>query len=121
MLCPAFKKDCERIAQRLNSAGLTAKAMRRENFDLGFDGVKVTTMQGAKGLEFPIVAVIGLAEGRMPWTKASDAEARDETDKLRRTFFVACSRAMRRLLVVADPRNPSPFVEGFNRTHWNVA
>ena len=74
-----------------------------------------------KGLKFPIVAVVGLADGRMPWTNAYDSEARDETSKLRRTFFVACSRAMRRLLVVADPEKPSPFVEKFDSAHWNVA
>ena len=120
VLCPTIK-DCLRIADALTRAGLAAKAMKGEDFDLGFDGVKVTTMHGAKGLEFRIVAVVGLADGRMPWKKTGSPEDQDEIDKLRRTFFVACSRAMERLLVVADPRNPSPFVEGFNRTHWNVA
>ena len=120
VLCPAYK-DCQQIAAGLASAGLATKAMRGRDFDLRFDGIKVTTMHGAKGLEFPIVAVVGLVYGRMPWTNANDTEARDETSKLRRTFFVACSRAMRRLLVVADPKIPSPFVKGFDRAHWNIA
>ena len=119
VLCPAYN-DCTRIAAGLANAGLASKAMRGRDFDLGFDGIKVTTMHGSKGLEFPIVAVVGLARGRMPWTNANDTEARDETSKLRRTFFVACSRAMRRLLVVADPERPSPFVEKFDSAHWNV-
>ena len=120
VLCPAYK-DCEQIAGGLANAGFASKAMRGWDFDLRFDGIKVTTMHGAKGLEFPIVAVVGLADGRMPWTNAYDSEAHDETSKLRRTFFVACSRAMRRLLVVADPEKPSPFVEKFDSAHWNVA
>ena len=95
--------------------------MRRGGVDLSFDGVKVLTMHNAKGLEFPIVAVVGLAHGRMPWTDPNDPTQREETDKLQRAFFVACSRAMRRLLVVADQNSPSPFVSEFDHNHWRTA
>ncbi len=119
VLCPT-NRDCRRLAQELQCLGLKAIAMRRDDVDLSFDGIKVLTMHSAKGLEFPIVAVVGLARGRMPWTDPTDPAQRGETDKLQRTFFVACSRAMRRLLVVADQDSPSPFVSGFDRKYWET-
>ena len=120
VLCPT-NQDCERLADELQSLGLKARAMKRGAVRLSFDGIKVMTMHNAKGLEFPIVAVVGLARGRMPWTDPNDPTQREETDKLQRAFFVACSRAMRRLLVVADLSSPSPFVSGFDRNHWRTA
>ena len=108
VLCPT-NQDCERLANELRHLGLKASAMRRGDVDLSFDGIKVLTMHNAKGLEFPVVAVVGLARGRMPWTDPNDPTQQEETDKLQRAFFVACSRAMRRLLVVADHSSPSPF------------
>ena len=51
------------------------------------DGVSLMTIHKAKGLEFPVVFVIGLVEGIMP-TKKGDIEEE------RRIAFVAISRAM---------------------------
>ena len=62
-----------------------------ENFqsDLGHDrdGVQVMTIHKAKGLEFPVVFVIGLVEGILP-SKKGDIEEE------RRIAFVGISRAM---------------------------
>lgn len=52
---------------------------------------------------------------------SDDPKQREETDKLQRAFFVACGRAMRRPLVVADPSSPSPFVSDFDPNHWSTA
>ena len=120
VLCPT-NQDCLRLAKQFQYFGLNASAMMKGGVDLSFDGVKVLTMHNAKGLEFPIVAVVGLACGRMPWTDPNDPTQREEMDKLQRAFFVACSRAMRRLLVVADQNSPSPFVCKFDREHWRTA
>lgn len=100
---------------------LKAKYMSGKSVDLGYDGLKVMTMHTAKGLQFPIVAVVGLTEDRMPWTDVTNPEQRESTDQLRRAFYVACSRAMRRLLVVVDNARPSPFVEGFDKERWIIA
>jgi DNA helicase-2/ATP-dependent DNA helicase PcrA len=53
-------------------------------------GVSLTTIHKAKGLEFPVVFVIGLVEGIIP-TKKGDIEEE------RRICFVGISRAMRLL------------------------
>jgi DNA helicase-2/ATP-dependent DNA helicase PcrA len=54
------------------------------------EGVSLMTIHKAKGLEFPVVFVIGLVEGIIP-TKKGDIEEE------RRIAFVALSRAMRLL------------------------
>ena len=67
-----------------------------ENFqsDLGHDknGVQVMTIHKAKGLEFPVVFVIGLVEGILP-SKKGDIEEE------RRICFVGISRAMELLYI----------------------
>ena len=120
VLCPT-NVDCARVANELNRRGLIARAMKKGDIDLRYGGIKVLTMHSAKGLQFPVVAVVGLAEGRMPWKRADGPEYQEETDRLRRTFFVACSRAMRRLMVVADRDRPSQFVTDFDKLHWTIA
>ena len=95
--------------------------MTKDGVALGYDGIRVVNMHTAKGLQFPIAAIVGLAEGRMPRTDVNDPEQRESTDRLRRAFYVACSRAMRRLLVVADKARPSPFVRDFDRERWVIA
>jgi DNA helicase-2/ATP-dependent DNA helicase PcrA len=54
------------------------------------EGVSLMTIHKSKGLEFPIVFVIGLLEGICP-SKKGDIEEE------RRIAFVACSRAMKHL------------------------
>ncbi|WP_319406280.1 ATP-dependent helicase [uncultured Desulfosarcina sp.] len=61
------------------------------------EGVSLMTVHKAKGLEFPIVFVIGLVEGLMPSKKGNMEEER-------RICFVAISRAMH-LLFLSYPLN----------------
>ena len=120
VLCPT-RKDCERIARGLDALRLSAKYMTKDDVEIGYDGIKVMTIHTAKGLQFPIVAVVGLEEGRVPFTDMDNPEQREDTDRWRRVFFVACSRAMRRLLVVADKARPSPFVADFDKERWIIS
>ncbi len=53
--------------------------------------VRLTTVHQAKGLEFPVVIVIGLAEGQFPINRAIDEGNLEEE---RRLFYVAVTRAM---------------------------
>jgi DNA helicase-2/ATP-dependent DNA helicase PcrA len=54
------------------------------------NGVTLSTIHKAKGLEFPVVFVIGMIEGIMP-------NAKGDIEEERRIAFVAMSRAMRLL------------------------
>lgn len=64
------------------------------------DAVTISTMHGAKGLEWDRVFVTGLAEGRMPIAQAVTTEGINEE---RRLLYVALTRA-RRYLQLSYPR-----------------
>ena len=58
------------------------------------DAVKVMTIHTAKGLEFDTVFVCGLVEGQFPSKKLRN---QDEFEEERRLFYVAMTRAIRKL------------------------
>ena len=74
------------------------------------EGVSLMTVHKAKGLEFPVVFVIGLVEGLMPSGKGNLEEER-------RICFVAISRAMRHLFLsyplnyLGQPAKKSMFLD----------
>jgi DNA helicase-2/ATP-dependent DNA helicase PcrA len=76
-------------------------------------GVKIATLHGTKGLEWPTVYMLGLDEGRLPHYRSVDeGNVADE----RRTCFVGVCRAEDRLVlnwagfVNGRPRTPSRFL-----------
>ncbi|GAB2532837.1 ATP-dependent DNA helicase UvrD2 [Brachybacterium huguangmaarense] len=82
------------------------------------DGVTLASIHAAKGLEWPVVHVIGASEGLLPISMAkTDAEVEEE----RRLFYVALTRA-RDLLTISwssartpgarGSRKPSRFLDG---------
>ncbi len=58
-------------------------------------GVRLMTVHAAKGLEFPVVVVVGVEENLMPHASNLDDEAALEEE--RRLFYVALTRAQRRV------------------------
>jgi len=57
----------------------------------GGDYISLMTLHNAKGLEFPVVFIIGLEEGVLPYFKAVVSE--DEIAEERRLFYVGMTRA----------------------------
>ena len=97
-----------------------AKAMESGDLDLSHPGVKVLTMHAAKGLQFPVVALVGVDEGKLPFRLARGMDSKEHEAQQHRLFFVACSRAMRRLAVFASASKPSPFVVGLTDEYWEI-
>jgi len=66
--------------------------------DKSSDGQKVTlmTLHAAKGLEFPVVFIIGMEEGIMPHSRVFDAAA-SELEEERRLAYVGMTRAREEL------------------------
>ena len=69
----------KRVVAGLEDAGLDAVAADADSLDLASAGIKVITLKSAKGLEFPIVTIAGLADGAFPalWTRETE-EQREE-------------------------------------------
>lgn len=110
------------LARALNAAGLTATFMSGKEVDLERAGIKVLTLKGAKGLEFPIVAIAGFV-GNASLTNTPVGNAGEEQDELlakdRRTIFVGMTRAMRALLVVIPDEETGPLLQGFDEKLWD--
>ncbi len=79
------------------------------------DAVTLTTLHSAKGLEFPVVFLIDVNEGIIPYKKAI---LQSDVEEERRMFYVGITRASEKLtLCVLKERNgrqlrPSPFLAG---------
>ncbi len=67
----------------------------RHNQD--YESITLMTIHSAKGLEYPLVFIVGLEEGLFPITSYSNLE--NDIDEERRLFYVASTRAMKELVL----------------------
>jgi DNA helicase-2/ATP-dependent DNA helicase PcrA len=89
----------------------------------GGDYVSLLTLQSTKGLEFPVVFIIGLEEGVLPYYKA--IENKDEIAEERRLFYLGMTRAKdvlwltgaskRKLYTKIQEQEPSRFLKDIPR------
>ena len=93
--------------------------MEGKDLNLSWRGVKVLTLNSAKGLEFPIVALAGFAGSRYANIAPSN-EQEEELARLRRTIFVGMTRAMRALMVMIQAGTSSPLLNGFDAQYWDL-
>ena len=121
VLCPT-KEAGKTIAADLTKSGVEATFMEGRDLDLSQKGVKVLTLNSAKGLEFPIVALAGFSGSRYDYFSLAvfDEEQDEDTARSRRIIFVGMTRAMRALLVTVPFGTSSPLLTGFDETYWNV-
>lgn len=114
------QKLCQDIAVRLTNAGIKAEFVEGKMFDLNKPHIKVLTIHSAKGLEFPFVVVVGLSKNSLPFIDPTTPPEEEPTaiDEQRRLFYVACSRAMRALMVCGSRSNPSIFLDSLCPPNW---
>ena len=104
----------ERISRVQHAAGpfgarlrdfLTAMALQSETdrYDERADRVTLMSLHAAKGLEFPVVFIVGCEEGLLPYRPVHGDADRDEPEE-RRLFYVGMTRARQRLILTHAER-----------------
>jgi DNA helicase-2/ATP-dependent DNA helicase PcrA len=70
-----------------------------DSWDPRADRISLLTLHAAKGLEFPVVFIVGCEDGILPlrWGKSESAKLDAETDEERRVFYVGVTRAKTKL------------------------
>jgi DNA helicase-2/ATP-dependent DNA helicase PcrA len=119
-------RGADRLAELLRALSLDSSD--NEKRDDNTDKVVLATLHGAKGLEFPVVFMIGLEEELLPHARTLNPQATDMQDpdhatdisEERRLCYVGITRAQRKLYLTRActrlsrgrvvPRTPSRFL-----------
>lgn len=115
------------IAAFLDEAALLGsnddRAVEAVNGEKVDDAVTLMTLHNAKGLEFPVVFLVGMEEGLMP--HRSSTASLPEIEEERRLLYVGVTRAQEELFMIhcearslfgrTEPARPSRFLEDIPR------
>ena len=106
---------CELCQQELNKSGLRAVLRKDGDFNILEEQIKVLTIHSAKGLEFPVVFLLGLTEGELPSIdRLHDLEEEEqqlEIETQRTICYVGMTRAAEELYLVTVEGRESRFVQ----------
>ena len=94
-----------------------------DTFEEQPDAITLITLHQSKGLEFPVVFIVGMEEGLMPHSRSMGTP--DEIEEERRLCYVGVTRAQKRLYLLrafrrgfwggSGPSDPSRFLEDIPR------
>jgi len=90
----------DRLADFLESTALQSET---DAYDPRADRVALMTLHAAKGLEFPVVFIVGCEEGLLPYERVARSETGHsdvvEIEEERRLFYVGLTRARNKLVL----------------------
>jgi DNA helicase-2/ATP-dependent DNA helicase PcrA len=106
------------LAQFLEEVALVSDA---DSIEEGSGAVTLMTLHTAKGLEYPVVFMVGMEDGILPHQRSIDSGDREDMDEERRLAYVGITRARKRLYLVhahkrglwgtSEVQKPSRFLE----------
>ncbi|HEY1351899.1 MAG TPA: 3'-5' exonuclease [Ktedonobacteraceae bacterium] len=113
ILCSS-NKACAQYKGILAGHGLRAVLHTDQEFDILEEQIKVMTIHAAKGLEFPVVFLMGLTEGNLPRAAMQvgqdEEEALLEIERERMLCYVGITRAAEMLYLVTVRGRQSRFL-----------
>ena len=92
-------EPAERLSSFLEGAALVSDV---DSLEEGEDAITLITLHQAKGLEFPVVFIVGLEEGILPHARSRDDP--EQMEEERRLFYVGMTRAKERLYLMRSFR-----------------
>jgi DNA helicase-2/ATP-dependent DNA helicase PcrA len=115
---PALEEGQTPISLFLQEVSLVSD---QDQVEEGGGAVTLLTLHTAKGLEFPIVFMVGLEEGILPHSRSMESNDPEDMAEERRLCYVGITRAKRRLYLVhvyrrtvwgsSEMQEPSRFLE----------
>ena len=108
---------CNAVSRRFAQMEIPCVTKGDEAFDILEERVKVLTIHSAKGLEFPVVFILGLHEGILPHPQRAmdDEEADLALERDRTLLYVGMTRAAEALYLVTSAERPSSFLSEVNK------
>ena len=91
---PEEAEEMTPLTAFLSHAALDAGESQADEYE---DAVQLMTMHSAKGLEFPLVFIVGVEEGMFPSQRT--IEEPDKMEEERRLAYVGITRAMKKLII----------------------
>lgn len=122
----AFIRYAEHTGMDLNEFvthihSLIAKSKSQKTKEIS-SHVLITSIHRAKGLEWPLVIMVGLTEGKFPCYKDDDELTIELLEDERRLFYVAMTRAMHQLILISpnDKRLLRHLEAGYDKPLENI-
>ncbi len=101
----------ELVAQEMTERSiLYQKHTGKDRIHLLDPSVKVLPIKSAKGLEFPIVYLLASGFWYRPHLGLEEDDRKTYVDNMQRVFYMAMTRAMTRLVLVYDRKDPVDFI-----------
>jgi len=116
VLCPTGR-EVKELTVSLEGAGVPSVEYS-DGGELDTPRVKVMKIHGAKGLEFPVVVIPNFSASAFSWLEPKDPDA--QLVAARKLYFVACTRAMKKLLVCAVGERKDSLHKLISSENWEM-